>query len=289
MTPLREKMIRDMKVRGFSPRTQSAYLSSVINLSKHYNKSPESLSKDDILNYLVYLHEVRKLAWSSCNVAVCGFRFLYSVTLDDQQMALSIPKRKSRKRLPTVYSRREALRIINAPKNLKHRVLLMAVYSAGLRVGEVVRLKPEHINSERMEIQVVQGKGYKDRSTLLSKILLKELRTYWKVYQPRVWLFPSPSNPDLPICRHTAQKIHYGAKKMAGIKRQGGIHTLRHAFATHLLEDGCDIRRIQVLLGHKSISTTAIYLHVTREGLAKIKSPLDMEDAPAPLDLPREV
>ena len=289
MTPLREKMTRDMKVRGFSKKTQSAYLSSVINLSKHYGKSPDLLNKDDLLNYLVYLHEVRKLSWSTCNIAVCGFRFLYSITLDDQQMALSIPRRKTRKRLPTVYSRGEARRIIDAPKNLKHRILLMTVYSAGLRASEVVRLKPEHIDSERMEIRVVQGKRHKDRGTLLSKTLLKELRVYWKVYQPRAWLFPSPSNPDLPICMETAQKIHYAAKKKAGIKRQAGIHTLRHAFATHLLEDGCDIRKIQLLLGHKSITTTSIYLHVARESLAKVKSPLDMEDAQKQSDLPREV
>ena len=289
MTPLRKKMILDMKVRGFSPNTQSTYLLGVQGLAKHYGRSPELLSKEDILNYLVYLHEERKLAWSSCNVAASAIRFLYSVTIKDQAKALCIPKRKNRKRLPVVYSREEALRIIKAPTNLKHRVLLKAVYSAGLRVKEVVNLKPEHIDGKRMAIQVVQGKGNKDRSTLLSQNLLEDLRTYWKITRPRVWLFPSPMNPGQPISRSAAQRIHYDAKKKAGVKREGGIHVLRHSFATHLLEAGCDIRKIQVLLGHKSISSTMIYLHVSREGLAKIKSPLDMDDASEPVKFPAEV
>lgn len=289
MTTLREKMTRDMKVRGFAPKTQSSYLSAVINLSEYYGRSPKLLSKDDVLNYLVYLQYERKLSCSSCNVAVCGIRFFYKVTLDDHSMALAIPKRKSHKHLPVVHSREDVLKIIKAPKNLKHRVMLMTVYSAGLRVGEVVRLKPEDIDGKRKAIKVYQGKGCKDRYTLLSETLLEELRTYWKVYKPGVWLFASPRDPAQTLHISTVQRVYQDAKKKAGIKREGGIHSLRHSFATHLLEAGCDIRRIQMLLGHKSISTTMIYLHVTREGLAKIKSPLDFDDSTEKSNFPWEV
>ena len=289
MTALRDKMTRDMKVRGFSPKTLSAYLSAVKGLATHYGKSPEILNKDEVLDYLIYLQEGRKLAWTSCNVAVCGIRFFYSVTMDNHSMALSIPRRRTRKRLPVVYSMEEVRRIIDAPRNMKHRILLMVAYSAGLRVGELVNLKPEHIDSQRMAIQVVQGKGNKDRYTLLAESLLEELRAYWKAYQPSVWLFPSPRNPAEPINISTVQKVFQTAKKRAGVKRKGGIHTLRHCFATHLLEAGCDIRRIQALLGHKSVTTTMVYLHVSREGLAKIKSPLDLEGPPEQSNFPWEV
>ena len=168
--------------------------------------------------------------------------------------------------------------LIEATDNLKHRVLLMTIYSGGLRVSEAVALKPEHIESERMVIRVEQAKGDKDRYTLLSTKLLKELREYWRICKPKIWLFPSPFFPERHIETSSAQKIFYKTKKKAGIKKGRGIHVLRHCFATHLLEAGYDIRRIQMMLGHRSLSTTMTYLHMTRNGMAKITSPLDFPD-----------
>ena len=190
-------------------------------------------------------------------------------------MTLSIPPRKKEKRLPVVLSQNEIERLFHVTTNLKHRVLLMTTYAAGLRVSEVVRLKPLDIESDRMMIRVEQGKGNKDRYTMLSPRLLSQLRVYWRQYRPSAWLFFGKL-PHRPLPTATAQRIYYTAKRKAGIKRARGIHTLRHSFATHLLEAGYDVRKIQIMMGHKSLSTTTTYLHVTRDTIASVKSPLDL-------------
>jgi len=176
--------------------------------------------------------------------------------------------------LPEVLSTGEVAGILDAPDNIKHRVILMTAYSAGLRLSEIAHLKIEHINSARMQIRVDQGKGRKDRDTLLSQRLVQQLRVYYKAYRPDSWLFYSKKR-HIPMCTTSIQRIYQSAKKKAGVKRGRGIHTLRHCFATHLLEAGCDLRRIQLLMGHRSLSTTMIYLHVSNTGLANVTSPLD--------------
>lgn len=282
MTELRKKMIKSMELRNLSKNTQRSYLNAVSGLAMHYKKSPEKISKDMVEDYLLYLKNGKRQASNSVGSVVSGLRFLYNHVLSNEQNAPQYASRKTRK-LPTVLAQEEIWRIINATENMKHRLLLMTTYSAGLRASEVIALKSEHIDSKRMLIKVENGKGGKDRYTLLSERLLIELRHYYKTYRPKTYLFPSSyKNKDL-LSYESVRSIYENARNKAGIKKGPGLHTLRHSFATHLLEAGYDIRKIQVLMGHNSLSTTMIYLHVSRETLSKIKSPLDLFD-PAPAD-----
>jgi len=273
MSELRNQMIRAMELKDFSDRTQDSYLRAVAGIAKFYGKSPDLLNQQEVEDYLLQLKQSGKSA-STRNVAICGLRFLYEKVLNSQDISLSFPTRKKPKILPEVLSTKEVASILDAPDNIKHRVILMTAYSAGLRLSEIANLKIEHINSARMQIRVDQGKGRKDRDTLLSKRLVEELRVYYKAYRPDRWLFYSKRR-HIPMCVASIQRIYQSAKKKAGVKRGRGIHTLRHCFATHLLEAGCDLRRIQILMGHRSLSTTMIYLHVSNTGLANVTSPLD--------------
>jgi site-specific recombinase XerD len=221
--------------------------------------------------------EDRKLAWNTCNVVVSGIRFFYTNVLGMDSKTLIIPPRKKEKRLPEILSGEELSRLFNKAGSPKTRMLLMATYSAGLRVSEVVRLKIKDIDSQRMTIRIQQSKGNRDRYSILSSLLLEELRFYWKIYHPKDWLFPSWDQAK-PLSVDSAQKAYYAAKKKAGITKGGGIHTLRHCFATNLLEAGVDPRTIQVLMGHRSIKTTVNYMQVTHKRLTSIKSPLDLLD-----------
>jgi len=277
MSPLRQKMIRAMQLREFSPRTQEAYVAAVSGLAKYCKKSPDKIVQDEIENYLLNLRQELKRSASTCNVVISGLRFFYEHTIKDESVKLRLPPRKKTKRLPEVLSRGDVNRVISSPANIKHRVILMTAYSAGLRVSELVSLRQEHIDSSRMVIRVDQGKGKKDRYTILSQRLLKELCIYYKGYRPENWLFPA-KNLIQHISISSAQRIYYKAKKKAGITKGKGIHTLRHCFASHLLEAGYDVRRIQILMGHKSLSTTMAYLHVSRQGLGMVKSPFDFVD-----------
>lgn len=227
MTELREKMIKAMELRDFSPKTQTAYLAAVTNLAKHYMKSPQEISQDEVEDYLLYLKKERKLSYSTRNQVISGLKFFFNQTLKNPDMVLQLPRKKTPVKLPEVLSVDEVKRVINAPSNIKHRVILTTAYSAGLRVSEVVRLKPRHIVSARMLILVEDGKGVKDRYTILSKNLLENLRSYWQSYRPTKWLFPS-ANPEKHISCSTAQKLFVSAKKKAGISKGRGIHTLRH-------------------------------------------------------------
>jgi integrase/recombinase XerD len=274
MTELREKMIKAMELRNFSPKTQTAYLSAVTNLSKHFMRSPEEILQDDVEDYLLYLKKERKLSYSTRNQVISGLKFFFNQTLKDPDMQLQLPRKKTPVKLPEVLSVDEVNRVITAPINIKHRMILMTAYSAGLRVSELVSLKLRHIISARMLILVEDGKGVKDRYTILSEKLLENLRNYWKSYRPTKWLFPSPNSQKHISCS-TAQKVFVRAKKKAGIPKGHGIHTLRHCFATHLLEAGYDITTIQKLLGHRHLSTTLIYLHVSKKAISAVKSPLD--------------
>lgn len=273
MSELRNQMIRAMELKDFSDRTQETYLGAVKRLAKFHGKSPELLNQQEVDNYLVHLKQSGKSA-STRNVAISGIRFLYDQVLNSEDICLNFPKRRKPKILPEVLSTSEVASILDAPDNIKHRVILMTAYSAGLRLSEIANLKIDHINSARMQIRVDQGKGRKDRDTLLSKRLVEELRVYYKAYRPDSWLFYSTKH-HIPMNVSSIQRIYQSAKKKAGVKRGRGIHTLRHCFATHLLEAGCDLRKIQLLMGHRSLATTMVYLHVSNIGLANVTSPLD--------------
>jgi site-specific recombinase XerD len=279
MSKLREKMIRAMELKNLSTHTQKAYLAAVTGLAKHYHKSPEKITKHMIEDYLLYLKNDKGNAPNSCACTLTGLRFFYS-NVTGQKIPVDFRARKKVRKLPCVLTHNQVWRIICAAKNRKHRLMLMTTYSAGLRASEVIALKPKHIESDKMLIKVKAGKGGKDRYSLLSVKLINQLRDYYKTERPKTYLFPSSykHKKQKPLCYESLRSIYENARKKAGVKKGAGIHTLRHSFATHLLEAGYDIRKIQVLMGHARLSTTMIYLHVSRQTLSKIPSPLDLID-----------
>ena len=281
MTPLRRRMIEAMLLRGFAPRTQEAYCDAVIALAKHYHRPPEALSAEQLQSYLLHLITEKKLAYASVNQASCAFRFLFGTVLRWPAVRFDIPMAKVPKRLPQILSREEVSRLIHAGTTLRGRALLTTTYAAGLRVSEVCALQLADIESapDRMCLKVRLGKGAQDRYTLLSPRLLDTLRRYWCDQRPRTWLFPNRSG-TAPIEVKTAQRIYCAARDAAGIAPEGGIHSLRHAFATHLIEAGVDLPTVQRLLGHGHISTTMRYVHLARSHLTGTTSPLELLDPP---------
>ena len=221
------------------------------------------------------------LAWSTCSIAVHAFRFLYHTTLGRRAATFPIPGAKQPQRLPESLSPGEVRRLLESTATRKQRALLATTYGAGLRVSEVVRLQLHHLDAARGSLRVEQGKGAKDRDTLLSPRLLEELRAYWRQYRPAVWLFPARDGKR-PMDTSTAQKFYYAAKGRAGITKRGGIHALRHAFATHLLEAGTDLHTIQRLLGHGDLGTTMRYFHLARRTVLATPSPLEWLEQAAP-------
>jgi site-specific recombinase XerD len=277
---LRKRFCDHMVLRGLAEKTQQEYLRGVVGLVRYYRRSPDELSNAEIQAYLLYLIKDRKLAWSSVNVARAALRVFYADVLEWNETQFSIPPRRGQTRRPQVLSLQEVQRLLEATGSLKHRALLMTTYSAGLRVSEVVRLKPTDIESDRMLIRVEQGKGRKDRYTILAERSLEELRQYWMAYHPGEWLFARPDHSG-PIAISTAQKVYTKARGAAGISHGRGIHSLRHAFATHLLDAGVDVMSIKQWMGHNSLRTTAGYLHVTTNRRASVKSPLDTLSLPS--------
>jgi integrase/recombinase XerD len=264
-----------------SPRTVDAYVKAVAAVANHYHQPPDQLSQEQLKDYLFYLAAERKLAPGSLNVVVSGMRAFYDWVLHRPECDLwrALPHSRKAVRRPQVMDVSEVERLLMVGcRHPKHRAFLMTVYGAGLRLGEACRLEPRHIDSARMQIRVEQGKGRKDRYTLLSPRLLEELRAYWRMFQPGRWLFPASRDPSQPMDENMGQKIYYGAVARAGLPDKGGIHCLRHSFATHLLESGVEITIVQRLLGHNALSTTANYLHVRRERLAQVQSPLQLLD-----------
>jgi site-specific recombinase XerD len=279
MGALRKQMDGDLVVRGMSVRTREAYLGAVAGLAKHYGRRPDHVTQEEVQNYLRYLIENRKLAWSSCNIVFQGLKFFYRVTLKRSATQFDIPRARQPQKLPQILSREEVAALIGSTVNLRHRTILMTAYGAGLRLNEICHLRLTDIDSNRMTIRVEQGKGAKDRYTLLSPRLLKELRRYWVAHRPKEWLFTA-RDATRPIGEHTLHRIYHAAKARAGVVKEGGIHSLRHAFATHLLEAGVDIHTIQRLMGHGHIGTTMRYLHLARKHLAKTPSPLELLERP---------
>ena len=274
MIPLRERMKSDMELRGFSPKTNTAYLRHVERFVEYYGLPPAQIAEPEIRNYLHYLLDERKLSDSYLNSAYSALRFFYETTLGRTWDVAKLPRTKKSKRLPVVLDTEEIKQILNVTKNLKHRAMLMTTYAAGLRVSETAHLRVIDIDSKRMQIRVEQGKGRKDRYTLLSNVNLTLLREYWRQYKPVIWLFPSFSL-EKPISTRSIEKVFERAKQKAGITKPATVHSLRHSFATHLLETGTGIYHIQLLLGHTSPKTTSRYLHLTRQDLLKITSPMD--------------
>jgi site-specific recombinase XerD len=274
MSELRQKMKKAMELRDFAPRTQESYLWSVEGLAKFFKRSPDKINQEEVEDYLLYLKNDRQLAYSTRNQIASGLKFFYNEVLKRSDMKLVLPPKVGQRKLPEILTMKEVSILLEAPDNFKHRVLLKTTCSAGLRVSEVVSLKPKHIDSSRMLIRVCQAKGRKDRYTILYRKLLVELRDYYKLFRPKNWRFPA-KNPKYYINVTTAQRIYNKAKRKAKIKKGTGIHTLRHCFATHLLEMGYDIQKIKMLLGHRSLSTTMFYLHVSRKHLTSLRSPLD--------------
>ena len=281
MTTLRQQLIRELVLRGTSPRTQEAYVAWVAALARHYHQSPDGLTGEQLKDYLFYLADTKKLSASSRNQATSALRFFYTYVLSRPVDFLTrvLPRPSQDTRRPQVFSIGELERLLTVGcPNPRDRAFLMTVYGAGLRLNEACHLQPGHIDSARGQIRVVAGKGRKDRCTLLSPRLLEELRQYWKWCRPAVWLFPASRDKSLPMVDGTAQRIFYRAVERAGVPDKGGIHSLRHSFATHLLEAGVEITVVQRLLGHSSLSTTSAYLHVRQERLAQIAGPLQLLD-----------
>jgi site-specific recombinase XerD len=281
MTPLRQKMIRELELQRLQPGTVNQYVSAVVGLARFYRRSPDKLSVEEVRSYLHYLLVERKLAAQTINGIVVAIRFFYRQVLGQQNFELNVRCKRPGK-LPEPISREEVRQLFDAASNLKHRLLLMTTYGGGLRSSEVVRLQPHHIHSDRMLIRVEQAKGCKDRYTLLSQALLDQLRNYWREYQPGQWLFPNGTKTG-PMTVHSARRIYYRIKLKAGIKHGHGIHTLRHSFATHLIEAGVSLPVVQLLMGHSKISTTMKYIHVTQQHLSSLTSPFDLLHLSTPI------
>ena len=282
MTSLRQRMVEDMQVRRLSPFTQRTYVETVARFARYFGRSPDRLGPEQIRAYQVYLATERRLATSSLLVAVSALRFLYRVTLQKRWSFDDVlPAPKKPQSLPVVLSPQEVVQFLDAVKAPKHRAILTTCYAAGLRISEAIALTVSAIDSERMVLRITKGKGQKDRYVMLSPKLLAVLRDWWKVERPRHWLFPG-ERPEAPITRRAVQLACRIARRRARLAKPVSPHSLRHAFSVHLLEAGTDLRTIQLLLGHRSLQTTARYLQVATTKVCSTASPLDLLARPVP-------
>jgi integrase/recombinase XerD len=277
MTALRQKFIDEMELRGFSENTIRSYISVVRELARHFKRSPDQISDDELKQYLLHRIREEKCAAATIVVNVSALRFFYQhvISRSIEELAKALPRMRKPLVRPRAYSSEQIEKLLSAEGlNLKHRVLLTTTYAAGLRVSEVCQLKPTDILSARMQIRIEQGKGNKDRLVVLSPKLLEVLRLYWKAYRPQHWLFPGDP-PDKSLTRLSALRVFYRAVALSGLPKLGGIHCLRHSYATHCLEAGIDVVTLKRLLGHSKLATTANYLHISQQRLDSIQSPLD--------------
>ncbi len=276
MTPLRQAMIQTMRQHGFSPQTQKSYLYVVADLARYYRRSPDQLEVGDLQTYFNYLVQERSLAPASCRLYLHGIRFLYLQVLHwaDFDVNLVLPKRPQR--IPELLTRQDVARIVGATKNPKQRALLLITYGCGLRVSEAVALQVKNIDGERHLLHIHQGKGGKDRMVPLTDVLLDVLRAYWCLGRPVLWLFPSEVLVGQHLTATTAQKVYRHSKRLSGVQRRGGIHALRHAYATHQLEHGVPLNELQKYLGHSDLRTTERYLHWLPGISSQNRSPADL-------------
>ena len=284
MTSLRQRFLEDMQIRNLAVNTQESYVQQVSTFARHFNKSPELLGPEQIRAYQVYLTNQRKLATGSILIAISALRFLYKVTLKkDWSFEDIIPAPKKPQTLPVVLSPEEVLQFLACVESKKHRAILTTCYGAGLRVSESIALTPPTIDSKRMVLRVEQGKGMKDRYVMLSAKLLEILREWWRVERPQHWLFPGDM-PGQHISRFAVEQACRKAHHTCKISKPITPHSLRHAFAVHLLEQGVDVRTIQLLLGHRSLATTAKYLRIATSKVCSTTSPLDLLPHPVPTE-----
>jgi site-specific recombinase XerD len=274
MTPLRQRMLQDMGIRNLALNTQHAYVQQISAFARHFDCSPEALGPEQVRAYQVHLIEERKLAAGSLSVVAAALRFLYKITLRRAWSDDDIPMPKRPLKLPIVLSPEEVVRFLGCVASTKHRTILTTIYASGLRVSEAVALCLADIDSSRMVLRVDQGKGRKDRYVMLSPRLLDVLRDYWRIERPKPWLFPGDGLGS-HITKNAVEQACQKAQRACGINKPVTPHSLRHAFATHLLESGTDVRRIQLLLGHRSLSTTSRYLKIATSSLCATVSPFD--------------
>ncbi len=274
MGKLRDQMLVDLQLRGATPRTQKTYLREVSNFAKYFNRSPKELGRGELKEYMLYLMKERHLSDGTFRFYVAALKFLYRTTLKREWVVEKIKCPKRKRKLPVVLDISEVESLFSVTTNLKHKAILMITYSSGLRVSETARLKMTDIDSKRMMVRVRQGKGGNDRYSILSQTALEHLRQYWRKYRPTEWLFEGAKKDD-HLSTHSIQLMFYAARKRAGITKPASVHTLRHSFATHLIEAGTSLHHVQLLLGHRSPTTTTVYLHVSRLNLAQVISPLD--------------
>jgi site-specific recombinase XerD len=274
MTPLRQRMLEDLEIRGRAKNTQKSYIQHIARFAKHFQKSPDLLGPEEVRAYQVYLLKYNGASPGQLRQFVAAARFLYGVTLEKDWAIKKIAYPTAPKRLPVILSEAEVRQLLNSVVNLKHRAILMTLYAAGLRVSEACYLRVADIDSQRMTIRIVQGKGHKDRYVVLSSCLLSTLREYWKAFRPFPHLFSGKGNR--PITTRHVYRVCVDAAKSAGLKKHTTPHTLRHTFATHLLERGANILQVQAMLGHGSLKTTSRYLHLSAKGFQATPSPLDM-------------
>lgn len=287
MGQFRDRFERDLQIRGYSPNTVKQYVYCVRNLVKYYMRPADQLTVEDINNFQLHLTKERKAAWGTFNIYVVAMRFFFLETLKKDWNITAIPYQKTGRKLPEIMSGAELNALFSSVTNIKHRAILMTTYSAGLRVSEVVSLRLSDLDSRRMVIRVEQSKGRKDRYVPLSAALLPILRQYYRAARPNEWLFPG-QDPELPLSRASVEKVFKKTRDRAGITKNVTVHSLRHSFATHLLEKGVDIRTIQRLLGHRCLSSTQIYTHVAKNYVNQAGSPLDsLQGLQQLLPLPR--
>jgi integrase/recombinase XerD len=281
MTPLRQRLIDDLRIRNYAPPTITTYVAAVARFAQHFQQSPDQLDAQHVRQYQLHLLQ-QHASWSRFNQTVAALRFLYAVTLQRPDIVTMIPYGKKPKTLPAVLSTDEVARRFDAVAQPTYRLLLQTAYAAGLRVSEVVRLRVADIDSQRMLLHVRAAKGHKDRLVPLSALLLERLRDYGRAHRPRLWLFPGQT-PDGHLSIGQAQRVCHRAVRAAGITKKASMHTLRHSYATHLLESGTDLATLQKLLGHNQLSTTLRYTHIQEPHLQQVRSPLDTLPGLAPL------
>jgi integrase/recombinase XerD len=273
MSKLKEQFIQQMVLKNYSKRTIENYIRQIQGLSVYYNLSPDLITQQQIRDYLQHRISIEKVSKSWVNIFISALKILLCEVLKRQWDVVDIPRPRREKKLPLILSRDEVSRLIQCTRNQKHRSIFMVAYGGGLRIGEVINLKIGDIDSKRMMMRIVLAKGFKDRYCQLSPILLNQLRNYWKLFTPKTYLFET--KPNHPITDRTVQTVFKQALKRAGIDKKATMHTLRHSYATHLMEQGVNLPLIQQLLGHKSLKTTSVYLHVQQYSIDAVQSPLD--------------
>jgi len=274
MKSLRERMLLYMQLKNYSKRTIDTYLSCILCLSRFYKRNPETISSEEVKEYLYYLIQSGKTSVSIINQIISAYKVLTAGVLEKEWSPIKLPRPRIEKRLPVVFSKQEIYNILKFTRNLKHKAIIAVTYSSGLRRNEVRYLKIADIDSSRMQMRISNGKGNKSRYTILSKKVLELLREYWQCYRPKTYLFEGQHRGE-PISESTIKEVFTKRMKAAGISKAASFHTLRHSFATHLLEQGVNLRIIQTLLGHSSIKTTTIYTHLLNFDPSCITSPFD--------------